>query len=100
MNFAQIQLDLLTFPATMSIDYIRVYQPKDAVNLGCDPSGFPTAQYIDTLALFILYPRMASLTAVAFISSYKDVYNNPNVSTWEHASQPWPKNRLETGGKC
>ncbi|KIM41990.1 glycoside hydrolase family 16 protein [Hebeloma cylindrosporum] len=79
MNFAQIDLDLLQFPATMSIDYIRVYQPKNAINIGCDPPNFPTAQYIET---------------------YKDVYTNPNISTWEHAQQPWPKNRLQNGGTC
>jgi beta-glucanase (GH16 family) len=36
----------LTFPATMRLDWIRVYQPKDAVNVGCDPAEFPTASYI------------------------------------------------------
>jgi len=48
MNFAQLDLDALTFPATMSIDYIRVYQPKDNINIGCDPDKFPTSTYIDT----------------------------------------------------
>jgi beta-glucanase (GH16 family) len=47
-NFAQIQLDKLTFPATMSIDYIRVYQHKNSINIGCDPKGYPTSDYIET----------------------------------------------------
>lgn len=76
-NFAPINLNLLTFPATMSIDWIRVYQPKDAVNIGCDPPDYPTAQYIET---------------------YQDVYNNANITTWQGAGQPWPKNRLLNGG--
>lgn len=46
--FGAVDLDHLTFPTTMRIDYIRVYQPKDAINIGCDPADFPTADYIDT----------------------------------------------------
>ena len=55
MNFAQLDLDLLQFPTTMSIDYIRVYQPKNAISIGCDPPNFPTAQYIQTSALLHLF---------------------------------------------
>jgi beta-glucan synthesis-associated protein KRE6 len=46
-NFGTVDLDHLTFPTTMKIDYIRVYQRKDSVNIGCDPSDFPTAAYIN-----------------------------------------------------
>lgn len=28
------------------IDYIRVYQRPDAINVGCSPLGYPTEQYI------------------------------------------------------
>ena len=41
-------MDKLTFPTTMSIDYIRVYQPKDSINIGCNPKNFPTSAYIET----------------------------------------------------
>jgi hypothetical protein len=47
-NFGEVDLENLQFPAYMSVDYVRVYQPKDAVNTGCDPQGFPTAAYIET----------------------------------------------------
>jgi hypothetical protein len=47
-NFGYIDFDNLQLPATMSIDYIRVYQPKGAVNIGCDPADFPTTKYIET----------------------------------------------------
>lgn len=76
LNFGSINFDQLVLPAVMSIDYIRVYQPKNAVNIGCDPAAFPTAQYIQT---------------------YSNVYTNPNITTWKEAQQPWPKNRLQTG---
>ncbi|KAJ3550468.1 hypothetical protein NMY22_g456 [Coprinellus aureogranulatus] len=36
----------LQLPATMSIDWIRVYQPADKVKITCDPEDFPTASYI------------------------------------------------------
>jgi hypothetical protein len=32
----------------MLIDYVRVYQPSNAHNIGCDPPEFPTATYIET----------------------------------------------------
>ncbi|KAF8965030.1 glucosidase [Flammula alnicola] len=67
----------LQFPATMLVDYIRVYQRKDSVNVGCDPKDFPTAAYIDT---------------------YKEVYTNPNLTIWSDYKQPWPKNKLQPGG--
>lgn len=29
------------------IDYIRVYQRTGQINIGCDPPGYPTTDYID-----------------------------------------------------
>ena len=53
-NFGKIDFEHLTFPTTMRVDYIRVYQPSNQVNIGCDPSGFPTAAYINqSVTLFI-----------------------------------------------
>jgi hypothetical protein len=43
----------------MHIDYIRVYQPQNAINYGCDPEGFPTSNYIN---------------------QYIDAYTNPNYT--------------------
>jgi beta-glucanase (GH16 family) len=47
-GFGTLDFENLVFPATMSIDYIRVYQPADAINVGCDPQDFPTKAYIET----------------------------------------------------
>jgi beta-glucan synthesis-associated protein KRE6 len=46
-NFGTVDLEHLVFPTKMRVDWIRVYQPKDAVNVGCDPADFPTKAYID-----------------------------------------------------
>jgi hypothetical protein len=46
-NFGDVDLDHLTFPTVMRVDWIRVYQPQDATNIGCDPKDFPTTEYID-----------------------------------------------------
>ncbi|KAJ7573926.1 beta-glucan synthesis-associated [Mycena floridula] len=75
--------DDLVFPAIMSIDWIRVYQPKNALNIGCDPENFPTQ---------------------AYINEYIDAYTNPNFTTWaENAggsgyNQSFPKNKFL--GQC
>ena len=46
-NFGDVDLEHLTFPTTMRVDWIRIYQPQDAVNIGCDPKEFPTQEYIN-----------------------------------------------------
>ena len=46
-NFGTVDFERLTFPTTMRIDYIRVYQRPDQKNIGCDPKDFPTQAYIN-----------------------------------------------------
>jgi beta-glucanase (GH16 family) len=46
-NFGFVDFKHLVFPAVLRIDWIRVYQPAHALNIGCDPKGFPTAAYIN-----------------------------------------------------
>ncbi|KAF9054959.1 glycoside hydrolase family 16 protein [Hymenopellis radicata] len=73
-NFGVVDLEHLTFPATMSIDYIRVYQHPSRINIGCDPPDFPTAEYINT---------------------YAEAYANANLTTWvDDYKQTFPKNSL------
>ncbi|KAG9089582.1 hypothetical protein FRC06_001478 [Ceratobasidium sp. 370] len=73
-NFGAIDWDNLVFPNYMLVDWIRVYQPKDAHNIGCDPPDFPTADYINT---------------------FIEAYTNPNLTTWvDDYGQVIPKNRL------
>ena len=45
--FGFVDYDNLKFPATMRVDWIRVYQDPDRKNIGCDPEDFPTAAYIN-----------------------------------------------------
>lgn len=47
-NFGGVDFDHLSFPATMRVDWIRVYQPLHDINIGCDPVDFPTQDYINT----------------------------------------------------
>ena len=46
-NFGNIDFERITWPAVMLVDYIRVYQDPSALNIGCDPTDFPTAAYIN-----------------------------------------------------
>lgn len=50
-----------TMPATMRIDYIRIYQDEDNELVTCDPPDFPTTRYI---------------------ARHQEVYNNPNLTLW------------------
>ncbi|KAK9814665.1 hypothetical protein WJX72_009478 [[Myrmecia] bisecta] len=52
----------LQFPATLEVDYVRVYQDPANLRLGCSPPDFPTAQYIAcNQKQYILNPEDASL---------------------------------------
>ena len=44
-NWQTIKLPTMEFPAEMLVEY-DVYQHKGQTNIGCDPPGFPTVNYI------------------------------------------------------
>ncbi|TEB21437.1 beta-glucan synthesis-associated [Coprinellus micaceus] len=76
-GFGTVSEDLI-FPATMSIDWIRVYQPANKVKITCDPEDFPTAAYIE---------------------AYPEAYSNAELMFWvKDYKQPWPKNKLTSPG--
>ncbi|KAI0660810.1 beta-glucan synthesis-associated [Cubamyces menziesii] len=77
-NFGDVDLDHLPFPVHMRVDYVRVYQPSNAINYGCDPPDYPTQ---------------------AYINQYIEAYTNPNLTTWSgDYGQAWPKNKFL--GEC
>lgn len=69
-NWQTIDLTTMEFPAEMLVDYVRVYQRKGQTNIGCDPKGFPTSDYINR---------------------HYDSYTNPNLTMWNYQK---PKNGL------
>ncbi|KAJ7261149.1 beta-glucan synthesis-associated [Mycena rebaudengoi] len=72
--FGFVDFEHLTFPSTMLIDWIRVYQDPNAINIGCDPPNRPTSAYINT---------------------YIEAYTNPLLTTWvDDYKQTVPKNNL------
>lgn len=75
-NFQNVDFRNMNFPNYMRIDYIRVWQ-KESGLVGCDPDDRPTAAYID---------------------KYKDIYNNPNYTTWAQAGQKFPMNEMTHPG--
>ncbi|KAJ7703191.1 beta-glucan synthesis-associated protein-domain-containing protein [Mycena rosella] len=77
-NFGPVDLAHQPFPVHLAIEYIRVYQPKSAINIGCNPPEFPTSDYIN---------------------KYIDAYTNPNLTTWrDDFHQPFPKSSFL--GEC
>ncbi|KAI0094783.1 glycoside hydrolase family 16 protein [Irpex rosettiformis] len=77
-NFGFVDVDHLTFPTTMKVDWVRVYQDPDRKNIGCDPEDFPTKAYIE---------------------QYIEAYSNSNLTTWvDDYHQQMPKNRFL--GQC
>jgi beta-glucan synthesis-associated protein KRE6 len=62
-SFAQLNMTGLgaLMPATMRIDYIRIYQDEGDSLITCDPPDFPTTDYI---------------------KAHPEPYNNPNLTSW------------------
>lgn len=77
-SWAYIDWNALTFPAHMRVDYVRIYQPEDAVLMTCDPESHPTTQYIQ---------------------DHANLYFNPNLTTFAEGGYKVPKNQLVHGCK-
>lgn len=93
-NFGDVDVENLPYPVKMKVDYIRVYQPKDAINYGCDPKEFPTADYINQFVI-----PVALFLPSNVIFRYIEAYTNPNLTTWEDDfKQPMPKSKFL--GQC
>ncbi|CAI5758857.1 unnamed protein product [Candida verbasci] len=75
-NWAYIDWPAMIFPINFQIDYIRIYQPKDQINLGCDPDDFPTYDYIQ---------------------QHLNIYENANLTSFEDGGYTFPTTNL-TGG--
>lgn len=63
-------------PATMRVDYVRIYQDEDNELMTCDPPGYPTTEYI---------------------AMHPEPYANPNLTMWEDTGYVWPLNSLVDG---
>ncbi|CCG25571.1 Skn1 protein [Candida orthopsilosis Co 90-125] len=72
-SWAYIDWPSLVFPSKMRVDYVRVYQPEDAVNMGCDPANYPTYDYIQ---------------------QHLNIYQDMNLTTFEDGGYTFPKNKL------
>lgn len=68
-----LNTDELQLPSKFLIDYIRIYQPKDAIEMTCDPKDYPTDDYI---------------------RNHKNAYENSNLTSWKSAGYSFPKNLL------
>ncbi|ODV85507.1 glycoside hydrolase family 16 protein [[Candida] arabinofermentans NRRL YB-2248] len=71
--WSKIDFTTIQLPTHFEIDYIRVYQPKDAISITCDPVDYPTTDYI---------------------KDHLNAYMNPNLTSWEAAGYEFPKNSL------
>lgn len=72
-SWVYIDWPSLVWPSILRIDYVRIYQPKDQINVGCDPPSHPTYKYIQ---------------------DHLDIYTNPNFTVYDDTPYEWPKNKL------
>ena len=72
-SWAYIDWPQLLFPNFMRVDYVRVYQPSDQVSTTCDPSDYPTYNYIQ---------------------EHLNAYMDPNLTSWAQAGYAFPPTQL------
>lgn len=62
-SFSSINMTAIgkLLPATMRVDYIRIYQDPDENLMTCDPPGYETTEYI---------------------KNHPEAYSNPNLTHW------------------
>ncbi|KAF9013422.1 glycoside hydrolase family 16 protein [Cyathus striatus] len=76
-SFQKQDFKHLTFPVSMFIDYVRIYQREGVKNgVTCDPPNRPTSDYIER---------------------HMQAYTNPNLTTWAQAGNLFPRNSLYDG---
>lgn len=84
----------------MQVDYVRVYQRKDQTNVGCNPSRYPTTDYINNH--MDAYSSECILFRPSCYTRYSHLLLDPNLTYWSDskpglgsgAGYPWPKNSL------
>ncbi|KAK9760785.1 hypothetical protein K7432_014831 [Basidiobolus ranarum] len=76
-GFGWVDFEHLPFPSTMRIDYVRLYQHPNRINVGCNPKDFPTSDYIN---------------------KHINAYTNANLTTWAQAGYRFPTFKLD--GTC
>lgn len=72
-NWAYIDWPSIDFPVQMEIDYVRIYQPKNATSLTCDPEDYPTYDYIE---------------------NHPIAYRDWNITSWDKTGYSTPKNKI------
>ncbi|KAK0102123.1 hypothetical protein ONS95_001077 [Cadophora gregata] len=72
-SWSEIWMENLTFPTTMHVDYVRIYQKPGQKSITCDPDGYPTTEYI---------------------ANHPKAYQNPNKTLWSQTGYEWPANKL------
>jgi beta-glucan synthesis-associated protein KRE6 len=92
LNFGNIDFVNTVFPTKMLIDYIRVYQHPSRINIGCDPPGYPTSNYINTYVVLLVFILLYN---DRIIDRFIEAYTNPNLTTWVVRLSP-PRARMQT----
>lgn len=96
-NFGTVDVEHLPFPVTMKVDYVRVYQDPDQINIGCDPKDFPTQAYINQYVIMC----SCDICEADYVGMrrYIEAYTNPNLTTWvDDYKQAVPRNSFL--GQC
>jgi hypothetical protein len=96
-NWQPIDLTTMVFPTEMLVDYVRVYQQENLVNIGCSPKDYPTADYIANHAeayhsLSFLYRGTSSMLADSFL--HVDAQLQYWTTGAAGANHTFPRNKL------
>jgi hypothetical protein len=79
----------------MRLDWVRVYQHPDKINIGCDPPEKPTSQYINTCVVFIFFPFFCGVPH-APLGIPRRTRTRCSRRGWTTITRPYPKTSSST----
>lgn len=103
-GFGHIDWDEMEFSYRMSIDWVRVYQPEDQQNVGCDPPDYPTKVRGGKRKNECPFADGVHRCSKDYIQRHLEAYTNANLTLWGSSreqggyGQVWPRNSLQPGG--
>ncbi|KAK0483237.1 glycoside hydrolase family 16 protein [Armillaria novae-zelandiae] len=79
-NWQDIDTSTMIFPTEMLVDYVRVYQRSQGMNVGCNPPGYPTKDYINNH--IEAYTSKFTFLVLPCPLNFR-LCTDPNLTTWQ-----------------
>lgn len=81
----------------VQIEYVRLYQSKSSINIGCDPPGYPTTDYIQRNINKYMLPSKPD-AFVCYPKKVRDSSEQMNLHCPSEKASHWPWSHQRVAG--